>query len=63
MGSSDSVGGRRTCISLWYLPREQDTLEIFVLCHNYEPPIDYEPSYYEDASSQPIWRDAIMEEY
>jgi hypothetical protein len=25
--------------------------------------IDYEPSCYEEASSQPIWRDAMMEEY
>jgi hypothetical protein len=25
--------------------------------------IDYEPSYYEEASSQAIWRDAMMEEY
>jgi hypothetical protein len=25
--------------------------------------IDYEPSYYEEASSQPVWRDAMMEEY
>jgi hypothetical protein len=35
--SSDSAGGRRTCNSSWYLPREQETSEIFVLCHNYEP--------------------------
>ena len=25
--------------------------------------IDSEPSYYEEASSQPVWRDAMMEEY
>jgi hypothetical protein len=25
--------------------------------------IDYEPSCYKEASSQPIWRDAMMEEY
>jgi hypothetical protein len=25
--------------------------------------IDFEPSYYEEASSQPVWRDAMMEEY
>jgi hypothetical protein len=37
MGSSDSVGGRRICSSSWYLPSEQDTLEIFMLCHSYEP--------------------------
>jgi hypothetical protein len=37
MGSSDFVGGIRTCNSSWYLPREQDTSDIFVLCCNYEP--------------------------
>jgi hypothetical protein len=25
--------------------------------------IDSEPSCYEEASSQPVWRDAMMEEY
>ena len=25
--------------------------------------IDFEPSCYEEASSQPVWRDAMMEEY
>ena len=25
--------------------------------------IDSNPSYYEEASSQPVWRDAMMEEY
>ena len=25
--------------------------------------IDSKPSYYEEASSQPVWRDAMMEEY
>jgi hypothetical protein len=25
--------------------------------------IDYEPSCYEEASIQPVWRDAMMEEY
>jgi hypothetical protein len=25
--------------------------------------IDPEPSYYEEESSQPVWRDAMMEEY
>ena len=25
--------------------------------------IDYKPSCYEEASSQPVWRDAMMEEY
>jgi hypothetical protein len=25
--------------------------------------IDYEPSCYEKASSQPVWRDDMMEEY
>jgi hypothetical protein len=25
--------------------------------------IDFDPSYYEEASSQPIWRDSMMEEY
>ena len=56
MGSSDSVGGRRTCISTWYLPREQETS---IMSHI----IDSKPSCYEEASSHPVWRDAMMEEY
>jgi hypothetical protein len=34
---TESAGGRGTCISLWYIPREQETEEIFDLCFSYEP--------------------------
>jgi hypothetical protein len=57
MGSLDYVGGKRTCNSSWYLPREKETSKIFMLCCNYEP------SCYEEATSHPIWRDVMMEEY
>jgi hypothetical protein len=63
MDSSNSTGGRRTCISSWYIPREQETLEIFMLCHNCEPNHYFEPSCYEEATSHPVWRDVMMEEY
>jgi hypothetical protein len=37
MGSTNSVGGRGTCNSSWYIPREQETTEIFKLCFSHEP--------------------------
>jgi hypothetical protein len=52
MGLLDSTGGRRICSSSWYLPSEKQTLDIFILCHNYE-----------EETSHPIWRDVMMEEY
>jgi hypothetical protein len=63
MGSSDSAGGRRTCKSSWYLSREKETLEIFMLCHSMSHIIHFEPSCYEEATSHPVWRDVMMEEY
>jgi hypothetical protein len=36
MGSIDFVGGIGTCNSSWYIPREQETTEIFELCFSYE---------------------------
>jgi hypothetical protein len=45
MGSSDSVGGRRTCSSTWYLLREKETSTMSHI-------IDSKPSCYEEASSQ-----------
>jgi hypothetical protein len=63
MGSSDSAGGRRTCNSSWYFQREKETSEISSYVAAMSHIIDSEPSCYEEASSQPVWRDAMMEEY
>jgi hypothetical protein len=56
MSSSDSVGGIRTCNSTWYLPREQETSTMSHIIYS-------KTSCYEEESSHPIWRDAMMEEY
>jgi hypothetical protein len=64
MGSLDFAGGRRTYNSSWYLPREKETSDIFILCRiTMSHIIDFEPSNYEEAFSHPVWRDAMMEEY
>jgi hypothetical protein len=64
MGSSDSEGGRRTCNSSWYLHRERKIPQRYS-CYSATMShiIDSEPSCYEEASSQPVWKDAMMEEY
>jgi hypothetical protein len=63
MGSSDSSGGRRTCNSSWYIPIEQESLRYSCYATAMSHIIHSKPSCYEEASSQPIWRDVMMEEY
>jgi hypothetical protein len=48
---SDSAGGRKTCSSLWYLPREKETSKILCYAAAMSHIIDSEPSCYEEASS------------
>jgi hypothetical protein len=43
--------------------RERDLKDICVCAATMSHIIDSEPSCYEEASSQPVWRDAMMEEY
>ena len=63
MGSTDSVGGRGTCSSSWYIPREQETTEFSSYVSAMSHIIDIEPSCHGEATGQQVWQDAMTEEY
>jgi hypothetical protein len=63
LGSSDSVGDREICsrCGTFKESKRPQRFSSYIAAMNHI--IDYEPSSYEEASSQPVWRYAMMEEY
>jgi hypothetical protein len=63
MGFLEFLGGRGTCNSPWHFRESKRPHRFSVYVATMRHIIDYEPFCYEEASSQQVWRDAMMEEY